>query len=308
MTIIEFNEKDKIEMPLLVSNVTQGITSAGAPYLSITLQDKTASIEAKLWDAKAEDIARVVSGKVFLVAGEVLKYRQQLQLRVARIEPVLEPYDLLDFVKQHDVPIEQLKSVVQQTLASLQDPVLKAVTTQLFEKHEHDFFEYPAAAKNHHDFMGGLAMHVVGMLNIAEFLCQQYPLLNRDLLVAGILLHDLGKIFELSGPIVTEYTLQGKLLGHISLMHALVYEQAHELALQHEESIILLSHMILAHHGKYEYGSPVLPLIPEAEVLHFIDNLDARLNMFEKMIETTEPGSFSTRIFSLENRSFYRSK
>ena len=137
----------------------------------------------------------------------------------------------------------------------------------ILERHQQDFFVYPAAMRNHHDFVGGLATHVLGMLQMGESVCRQYENLHRDLLLAGILLHDVGKLVELSGAIVTEYTMQGKLLGHISIMQAEIDQIATEIGVAESEEAILLRHMVLSHHGVYEYGSPVLPMIPEAEVL-----------------------------------------
>ncbi|MEG1732689.1 MAG: HD domain-containing protein, partial [Longicatena sp.] len=123
----------------------------------------------------------------------------------------------------------------------------------------------------------------------------------------GVILHDIGKLIELSGAIVTEYTMEGKLLGHISIMQSMVDNKAKELGIEGEE-VILLRHMILSHHGVYEYGSPVLPMIPEAEMLYLIDNMDARMNTIEKALKQINPGEFTTRIFALENRCFYKSK
>ena len=157
-------------------------------------------------------------------------------------------------------------------------------------------------------FSGGLATHVVGMLDLADHLCKQYPLLNKDVLFGGVILHDLGKLIELSGALVSEYTVQGKLLGHISIMQAIVYEKAKELHLEKEEETMLLRHMILSHHGQYEYGSPVLPMLPEAEMLYLIDNIDARMNTIEKALSGVQEGEFTPRIFALENRSFYKQK
>ena len=145
------------------------------------------------------------------------------------------------------------------------------------------------------------------MLRIANAICELYPSLNKDLLFSGITLHDLGKTIELSGPVVPEYTVEGKLLGHISISQAIIKETADEMHISGEE-VVLLQHMILAHHGKNEYGSPVLPQIKEAEVLYLIDNMDARINMLDKALETVEPGSFSKRVFALENRAFYKPK
>ena len=177
----------------------------------------------------------------------------------------------------------------------------------VYQKYEKDFYEYPAATKNHHDFVGGLATHVLGMLRLAVFVARQYPVLNRDLLISGVFLHDLGKLQELSAAIVPSYTTQGRLLGHISMFQAEITKTASQLGIEEKEEVTLVRHMILSHHGVYEYGSPVLPMIPEAEVLHLIDNLDARMNTIEKAMNATDEGAFTPRIFALENRSFYKS-
>ena len=144
-------------------------------------------------------------------------------------------------------------------------------------------------------------------LKVAESFCTLYPTLNKDLLYSGITLHDLGKTIELSGPVVPEYTLEGKLLGHISISNAMIKETANKLHIEGEE-VTLLQHMILAHHGKNEYGSPVLPQIKEAEILYLIDNIDARMAMMDKALETVEYGKFTKRVFSLENRALYKPK
>jgi len=303
----QWNEKQRISQPLLITQVTKGVTTAGAPYLSIVAQDDSGSIEGKLWDVKEEQAKLMEPGRIVLISGEVLKYRNVLQLRIHQVEPAGD-VDPADFVTTSKVSEEVLRNKVEATLASLEDPVYKQLTERCFRDYEDDFYQYPAASRNHHDFVGGLATHVVAMIELADEMCKRYPLLNRDLLISGILLHDLGKVIELSGPILTEYTLQGKLLGHISMMQAIVYDVSKELGIEDSEQATCLRHMILSHHGQYEYGSPVLPLLAEAEMLHLIDNIDARMNMFEKMYESVEPQNFSLRIFSLENRSFYRTK
>jgi 3'-5' exoribonuclease len=221
---------------------------------------------------------------------------------------VVGEFDAAAFVNVSKYSKEYLQGKIDAAIASIRDDIYREISRLCIERYEKEFYEYPAASKNHHDFLGGLATHVVAMIDLADEICLRYDILNRDLLIAGILTHDLGKVIELSGPVLTEYTMQGKLLGHISMMQSIVYELALSQGWQDSEQVTLLRHVILAHHGQYEFGSPVLPMVAEAEVLHLIDNLDARLNMFEKMSETVEIGQFSPRIFSLENRSFYRSK
>lgn len=303
----DFKEADRIITPLLVSNVNRGVTASGAPYLSLTLSDKSGSIEAKLWDVKEEQSVICRIGKVLLVDGDIYKYKNGNQLKVRSVKEA-EEYAVEDFVSSSEVSENKLREEIYSTLDSIQNPVLSKVVTEVMKENEESFFKYPAASKNHHNYVGGLAEHTCGMLKMGKAMCEIYPLLNRDLLLSGIMIHDIGKIDELSGNIVTEYTTEGRLIGHISIMHAKLFEIADRLGVADTEEVLLLRHMVLAHHGAYEYGSPILPEIPEAEALTFIDNVDAKMNMLKKAMADTKEGEFTGRIFALENRSFYKSK
>ena len=308
-TISSFVEGEKIQTSLLITQMNRGITNSGAPYLSFVLQDQSGSIDAKLWDAKDELLSGVEAGKVVLVSAEVLKYRNALQLRIYNLTKLEDnQFDPSDYVMATDLSLEFMQKRIHETLLSMQDVVYRDVCTSIIEDLQEKLYSYPAAAKNHHDFVGGLATHVISMLDLGEAFCTLYPMLNRDLLLAGILLHDLGKIDELSGPILTEYTVEGKLVGHISIMQSKVAEKAKALGYQDSEQVTLMRHMILSHHGEYEFGSPVLPMVMEAEMLTFIDNVDARMNMFAKALESVKPGEWTPRIFPLENRNFYKPK
>ncbi|MHC1734325.1 MAG: 3'-5' exoribonuclease YhaM family protein [Erysipelotrichaceae bacterium] len=302
-----FVEGEKVNTLLLITGVTRGVTTSGAPYASLTLQDQTGSIEAKVWDVKDEQANVMIAGKVVNIAGEVLKYRNALQLRVFNVTAMEEgEFDPADFVSGSDLSNEYMKQRIEGCVDSMQDEVIRGVCQDVLQYFGDKIYSYPAAARNHHDFVGGLATHMIGMLDIAEALCKQYPILNRDLLVSGVLLHDLGKIIELSGPILTEYTLEGKLVGHISIMQSLVVEIAKKRGFEASEQVVLMRHLILSHHGEYEFGSPILPMIMEAEILNFVDNIDARMNMFQKALDPIEEGQFTPRVFSLENRAFYK--
>lgn len=306
--INELQDGDKETLTLLVQQVTKGVTAKGAPYLSFQLQDKTGLMDAKYWSVTQEELDMYKAGMIGEFKCDVLSHNKQLQLRIHTIE-ILDrsQVDLAEYVQSAPLSRAELKVRIEKEIASIENEKLKAVIEKLVGEYGLDFYSYPAASKNHHAFVGGLAFHILSMIDLANAICKLYPLLDRDLLVSGVILHDLGKLVELSGPVITEYTMEGKLLGHISIMQAKVMEAAHQLGIEGEE-IILLRHMILSHHGKYEYGSPVLPLIPEAEILNYIDNMDARMNTFERTFEQVEPGEFTPRIFSLENRSFYKSK
>ena len=182
---------------------------------------------------------------------------------------------------------------------------MQRIVRKMLAKYKTEFLTYPAAMTNHHDFVSGLAYHVHYMLRTAEALCDIYPSLNRSLLYSGIILHDIGKVKELSGPIGTTYTTEGNLIGHIVIAVEEISMIAAELEIEGEE-VLLLKHLILSHHGKLEYGSPKVPMLKEAEILHFIDNIDARMMMMDKHLDNTDKGKFTDRIFPLENRNLYK--
>lgn len=307
--INEFLKGDKIVTELMVASSTNGVSNNGTPYMTITFQDKSGTIDAKLWSVTDELAAALVAGNIGEVNGEIIEYKGALQMKLLGFQlSDMEQVDKSRFVKRSEYSEEQLKKVIDKVLDEIKNPIIKAITQTIVAKNSKDFYEYPAATKNHHEFVSGLATHVYGMLRLGKAMCDIYPQLNSDLLYAGIILHDIGKLEELSGAIASEYTVVGKLLGHISIMQANIAITAMELGYADSEEAMLLRHMVLSHHGEYEYGSPVLPLTPEAEMLSYIDNIDARMNMLDKVLANVEAGSFASKAFFLENRSFYKSK
>lgn len=308
MKIRDFEANTRIETLMLVGSVNGGVTNSGAPYLSIALRDNSGSIDGKLWDVKPDQQAVVVAGKVIDVIADVIMYRNNLQLKVIDVKAVDQSdVDMGEFIQGSPIPMERLRQTIYGAIDNIDNFEIKAIVSALYNKYDKEIFSSPAAAKNHHEFYGGLATHITGMLNLANTVCDLYPYLDRDLLCAGVLLHDIGKIKELGGVSVTEYTLEGKLLGHISISQTMVQETADELGIE-GETVTLLRHMVLSHHGQYEYGSPVLPSTLEAEALHYIDDFDARMTMIKKEIDKTKEGEFTGRIFSLDNRMFYKPK
>lgn len=307
--IKEFKDKEKLEQPLLVSNIIQGVTTKGSPYLSITFQDKSGQIEGKLWDVKPEQLQMIKQGLILLVSFEVLNYREQLQIKIFDIKGLDQSTVMIDdYLPESNVSSEQLQVSIQSFIDEIKNPTYHTLVKSIVDEVGYDFYVYPAASKNHHEYKGGLGSHVVSMILLAKEVIRLYPLLDHDLLISGVILHDIGKTIELSGPILTEYTTVGRLLGHISIINTLIYHHACNHKLEQKEETMLLQHCVLSHHGQYDFGSPVLPLIPEAEVLHLIDNIDARMNMFGKVLENVEEGSFTPRVFSLENRTIYKKK
>ena len=306
MFINEFKTDQEISMFLLLDNVIRGVAASGKPYLTLYLKDKTGSIDGKIWEVKEEDSENLKAGKMIHVEGTLLDYRGKLQLKIKnyRMATDSDNIDIQDYIQTAPVPKDVMINELNYFLKEIGNDNLRTVTIELLNKYKKQFISYPAAKSMHHDFYSGLIYHTTTMLKIAKALVGIYPSLNKDLLYSGIILHDLGKTTELSGPVGTSYTLEGELLGHIVIMSDEVARMAEKLGIESEE-IILLRHMILAHHGKYEFGSPKLPMIKEAEIIHFIDNIDARMMMFEKNLANVEPGTFSDKLFGLEGRHFY---
>lgn len=307
--IKDLKEKDHLKQNMMIKSCTKGTTSKGAPYLNLILQDNTGTIDGKFWDVKPADEAAAVPGRVAEVSFEVLEYNHALQLRVNRVTEVDQSaVDLTEFIMSSGVSRSEAERKINEVLVSLKNRKLRILAEGMLKKTGEKYYQYPAASRIHHSYLGGLAEHSLGMIRLAEAVCTMYPILDRDLIVCGALVHDMGKTVELGGMISSEYTDAGRLLGHISICQAWLAEVAEENGISDSEEAVLLRHMILSHHGKYEFGSPVLPEIPEAEVLSLIDNLDARMNTLTGIFENMKEGTWSQRIFSLENRQFYKAK
>lgn len=307
--INEFEEHMKLQQPLLVKDVKNGTTSKGSPYLSLTLQDKTGTIDGKFWDVKENEQALIQAGKILKFSFEVLLYKDKLQLRMNHVEEISEDeYNLEDFVISSDHSEVERRSLTQSLIDSIQNDVYRKLVIGMLSYVGDKFFTFPAASKIHHGWKGGLSDHSLSMAILADELCKHYPQLDRDLLVSAALIHDVGKTAELSGPVTTEYTLEGKLEGHISLANAWLSEVSEKLGVQEREETVLMHHMILSHHGKMEYGSPVAPMIIEAETLYLIDNMDARLTSLKMALDAIKPGTWTSRMFQFENRQFYKHK
>jgi len=305
----DFNEGERVDTDLLISSLQRGTTNSGSPYLTLVLQDSSKAIDAKLWDVKPELEKQLEVGKVYEFELEVIKYKNNLQAKVLKVLPLPQAdIKMEDYVFRSPVSKDSLRSAFQEGISMIDNENIARIVSDALNYYANDVYEYPAAARIHHNFIGGLATHTAGMLKVALALCNIYPSVNRDYLIAGVLLHDLGKIEELTSPVVTEYTTAGKLLGHISIMDARLLQIGKDLGLEDSEELLLLRHMILSHHGQYEYGSPVRPETLEAELLNLIDNIDARVNTIDKALAETKEGEFTQKIFALDNRVFYKHK
>ncbi|WP_374723673.1 3'-5' exoribonuclease YhaM family protein [Calidifontibacillus erzurumensis] len=303
VTVNQIQAGQTFEGYCLIKSAIEGKTTKGDPFLTLILSDKTGEIEGKLWSSTEEHKRSFIAGKIVKVKGDVTSFRNQNQIRINEIRLAKEnEVNTSNFIKTAPESKESLQVELEAFITIIQNPLLRAITNELYESHKEQFLTYPAAKSNHHAFSSGLAYHTVSMLRIAKSLAAQYKQLNADLLYSGIILHDLGKVHELeytsTGKI--SYTTKGQLYGHITIIailidrtvQHLIKEKNWDLTEEDELLVMKLTHITNAHHNKLEWGSPVEPKLLEAEIVHYIDMIDSRINMITEGLEGKEEGQF----------------
>lgn len=306
--ISELIDGEHFKGQLLVGNSSKCVNNSGANYLNLELRDSSGTINGKKWDINGEDEAIFTIGNVVEIEGDVLKYKENLQIKVLSASSVpMDEVDTARFVKQPPVPKETLIKRFNEYVESIKNEDCRKILDYLIKRLSPNLFEYPAAVSVHHDYASGLLVHTLSMADIATYLCDHYENVNRDILLTGVLLHDMGKTIEFEGPVVYKYSLTGKLLGHITIMVSEIRRAAEGLKITSEVPL-LLEHMVLSHHGYPEFGSAVMPMTQEALMLSLIDNLDSKMVIVQKAIENVNPGEFSQKVFPLDNRVIYKPK
>ena len=311
MKIKQMKQDELFEGFYLIKSAEVRQTRAGKNYLAFTFQDDTGEIEGKLWDAQPHNVKEFTAGKVVHMQGrrEVYNNTPQVNQLTLRLPQYGEPSDPADFKEKPPVDPKDLKSYLSDMMFKIENPIWQRVVRSLYGKYDKEFYTYPAAKTNHHAFETGLAFHTATMVRLADAIGEIYPQLDKSLLFAGIMLHDLAKVIELTGPEDTSYTIRGNLIGHIALIDEEISKTLIELKIDDsKEDVILLRHLVLSHHGQLEYGSPVRPQIMEAEILHMIDNLDASMMMMTSALDKVGPGELTQRLFAMDNRAFYKPK
>lgn len=300
------NSEGPVNEIFMVKQATRATSNSGSPYLSMILQDVSGTIDAKMWSIDDTDLEIAQPGSLIHVIGMSGNYRGHPQLKVNEIDAIrVDQVDMARYVPTAPVSKEKMEAELEDYVNQIEDEELKTLVTALIKEHYADFITYPAAVTVHHAYLGGLMYHSLSICNMAIFIQAHYPYLNKDYLIAGALLHDLGKTKELSGATAASYTTEGNLVGHIVIGAMLVHEKGVELRTD-PEKLAVLTHMILAHHGEYEFGSPKLPATAEAYVLHSLDDLDAKMECLKNAYTTTNEGEFTTRIPWMENQMFYK--
>jgi 3'-5' exoribonuclease len=311
--ISQFEKGERIKGFFLIKSISCKITNtSNNKFLDLNLMDKTGEINAKLWQCKNNEEDIFKENMLVKLRGNVIEWKGSLQLKIElmRLAKDEDNVNINEFVPTAPYEPELMYAMILEYIDKIKNEDIKNIVYEILEDVGEEIMHYPAAKSNHHAIRSGLLYHTTTMLKAGEKLSEIYDFVNTDLLFAGIILHDIAKIDEMDSSelgIVSEYTSEGQLLGHIIMGVRKIEMAANEVGADKEISM-LLQHMILSHHYEPEYGSPKKPMIPEAEMLHHLDMLDARMYDMRKAVNETEPGEFSDRIWSLDSLRVYNSK
>lgn len=288
-------------------------TKNGTAYLDMVIQDKTAELPCKLWTIPESLDVKTLSDSDFIVLQVLVEdYQGNKQGKVQNIRRV-KPTDKFD--KSELIPLapedpEKMYQEIIDTIMSFNNIQLQKLTLKIMQDNKEAFITMPGAKSMHHAVLSGLIYHTLGMLRTAKAICSVYPTVKKELLFTGVIVHDIAKLKEFAtGPVglVTDYTVSGKLLGHIHMGARYVANVCEELNID-EELKILIEHMILSHHGIPEHGSAVTPMFLEAELLHLCDRIDSRVYMYNEAVKDVPEGEFSPKVFGLDNKQIYNFK
>ncbi|MCQ2524584.1 MAG: HD domain-containing protein [Lachnospiraceae bacterium] len=293
--IQDFKEGDRVAGVYLCKHKTSAVTKNGKPYENVVLQDKTGSIDAKIWDVGSQGIDEFEALDYIDIMGDVSSFMNQLQVSIKRVRVASEgEYIPSDYLPVSSKNVDEMFNEILGMVNATENRYLKALLEEFFVKDEKfvKAFKYSSAAKSvHHCFVGGLLEHTLSVAKNCKFFAMQYPYLKKDLLIAAALLHDCAKVVEFSPFPENDYTDEGNLLGHIVMGSEMIGQKVALIdgfpkTLENE-----LKHCILSHHGKLEYGSPKKPMLMEAVALNFADDIDAKMETFKEILDsTTETG------------------
>lgn len=309
-SIQEFQVEDKVQNFFIIKEMEIRKNKNNKNYASLILGDQSGEINAKIWDLNNVDPSLYQENTFIKVRGRVTKWQSQLQFNIERIRRVKEEdgVSIRDFIQSAPYDSQWMYQEIMKYLEKIENPDIYMIVEYILESKKEKLMYFPAAKSNHHAIRGGLLYHTLTMLRAGEKLLEIYTYLNKDLLFGGVILHDMAKVEEMDASelgIVNDYQVEGKLLGHIIQGIKQIDQVGNELGAD-PEIIMLLEHMILSHHYEPEFGSPKKPLIPEGELLHYLDVIDARMYDINTALSTTEKGEFSDKVWTLDNRRLYR--
>lgn len=313
--LVDLKPGENVEEFFLVKTIQIKVANNGNQFADLVIADKTGEVTAKIWDLSKEELVDTVKSiqdrDVVKIRGSVIEWNGMKQVKIFLIRKTKEDdsIDPGDYIKVAPLDTRKMYQDISDQIMGFVDEELKAITGSIWKEYEEKLLYFPAAMKNHHAIMGGLLYHVYRMLQNAGGLCDVYPILNQDLLKCGIILHDIAKLQEIDADqmgMADQYTFEGQMLGHIIQGIKIIDQVALKCDISSEKRI-MIEHMILSHHYEAEFGSPKKPLFPEAEMLHYLDMIDARIYDMEEALKNTEPGTFSERVWTMDQRKLYKS-
>lgn len=309
MNFSPIGNKGMVEGFCLVKRAEKKTSAKGDGYLDMTLGDSTGEINAKIWSYDESVHGKYETNDIVKVRGTVSIYRDSEQLRVEQIRLCIESDNVnpSDFVKTADYDTLDMYNELTKIAEEFSDKELSSLVLHMLEDNREKLLYWPAAFKLHHAIRGGLLMHTLSIVRICFAVASVYTFLNRDLLVSGAILHDIAKTTEYdvaSSGLSNGYTVKGNLIGHLAEGAIMVNEAAKKYGIS-EDTAMLLEHMLLSHHGEPEFGVAVRPSFIEAEILSELDLMDARLYEMKEALSSVEPGKFTGKLWSMEDRKLY---
>lgn len=310
------NQLSNVDTQFIVKETDIKETKNNNSYLFLNIQDTTGTMTAKIWNYDTNQKAQYIKvGDILSATVNASEYNGVTSLVINNFD-ILEDADKDEFIPSAPLSAKDLESKIGQIIDLIGNETLHSITRTILDNHSKKFFTQPAATNMHHEFKGGLAFHTFTMLQAANFYLKIYPFLNKDLMYAGIILHDLGKVIEINDYIDTSKTFKGELLGHINIINELITETLvtpdsyddilmDTMSDEDKDLVTELKHIVLSHHGELEWGSNVTPRTAEAQIIHYIDQIDAKMMMFQKAFGQIDDG-FTSKVFGLHNNKLYK--
>ena len=293
----------------LIKNLDIKTSSKGDRYLDMTLSDSDGEINAKLWRYDKERHGEYTANQLIKIRGSISRYNGADQLKIERIRPVM-PEDGVDpgsFVKSADYSGEQMFDELMKIAGGFNDGDLKKIVTEILNDNRLPLLYWPAAFKLHHAMRGGLLMHTLSIVRLAESVCAVYPFVDRELLISGAILHDIAKLSEFTVAdtgVATGYSNEGNLIGHLAMGAMIIQKYSEKLGIN-PKTAMLLEHMVLSHHGEPEFGAAVRPMFIEAELLSELDLMDSRIYEMREAVSAAPADDFSARVWAMDNRKLF---
>ena len=309
MNFTPVDNKGLVDGFCLIKSIDKKTSSKGDTYLDMTLSDSDGEINAKLWRYSPELHGEYTVNELIKIRGVVSQYNGSDQLKIDRIRHVTpeDGVNVSDYVKSADYTGEQMYNELYSIAEGFKDEDLKRIVLAILEDERLPLLYWPAAFKLHHAVRGGLLMHTLSIVRLAEGVCTVYPFVDRELLISGAILHDIAKLKEFNVAdtgVATGYSNEGNLLGHLAMGAMVINKYAEELNIS-PKTAMLLEHMVLSHHGDPEFGAAVRPMFIEAELLSELDLMDSRVFEMREAVAATKPEDFSSRLWALDNRKLF---